>query len=538
MMAKKIMRVLLATGAMLFLLLNSGGCAKRGMPTGGPKDSIPPAFVNAQPYNFSTNFSAKKIKIQFDEYIKLEKPQRQVIISPPMDPKPEIRPLGTASKEITVIIGDTLAENTTYTINFGKSITDNTEGNPLPFFKYVFSTGDDLDSLSISGRVDDALQSKMKKNATVMLYRMDSVYTDSTIYEKPGTYLAYTKDTVNTFKMENMKAGKYQIVALIDKNNNYQYDPKSDKIGYLKDPIELPNDSLFNLQVFKGILDFEVKRPNQVTKKHFIFGFEGELSQPKIELLNAPEDFRSSYYRDRKTDTLHYYYEPFIKADSLLFEITQKNYRDTLEIVPRDVEKDSLTLKAKPSGAISFHQEFKILSNTPIKNLDTTKFEIRDKDSVLVDYSVKLDSLYNEVHFKFEKDEKQRYFIQALPGAITDFYNTKNDTLNYSLSTPEYASKSNLTLSLQKLKRFPVLLQLVDEEGEIKFEKTHTKEEGNKFEFRYIDPGTYFVRLIYDDNANGKWDPGTFLDKTQPEEVRHYRKALDLRKNWDVVQKL
>lgn len=533
---KKISQLVIAAGAVLFLLFISRGCAQKGMPSGGPKDSIPPSFINSAPYNFSTDFSAQKIKIKFDEYIKLDNPQRQVIISPPIEPKPEIRPMGRANKEVTVILQDSLSENTTYTINFGKSIVDNTEENPLPFFKYVFSTGDHLDSLSLSGKVGDALEHNMKTNATVMLYEMDSTYTDSTIYEEPPTYLAYTKDTTDNFSLDNMRPGKYQMIALIDKNNNYTFEPKSDKIGYLKAPVTLPNDSTFNLQVFKEVLDFKMKRPKQKTKKHFIFGFEGRALQPEIKLLNAPEDFRSTYYKDEETDTLHYFYQPFTEADSLLFEVEQKTYKDTVEINPRDIEEDSLNFSATPKGNLSFHQNFKLSSNIPIRHFDSTRVEIRDKDSVSVDFSAEMDSVYNTAVLKFAKDEKQTYNIRALPGAITDFYGNQNDTLTYSLKTPAYTAKANLTLTFTDIKRFPVVVQLLNEKGEVQIERPHTAEEGNTFEFEFIDAGTYFTRVIYDDNGNGRWDPGNFMDKTQPEEVEHYRKELDLRKNWDVIQ--
>ncbi|HKJ49556.1 MAG TPA: Ig-like domain-containing protein, partial [Christiangramia sp.] len=114
----------------LILLFTMVQCAKKGMPEGGPIDEEPPKFIKANPENYSTQFDADEIRIYFDEYIKLEKPQQQIIISPPMDPKPNIMPLGTARKDIKIEIFDTLEENTTYAINFGRSIVDNNESNP------------------------------------------------------------------------------------------------------------------------------------------------------------------------------------------------------------------------------------------------------------------------------------------------------------------------------------------------------------------------------------------------------------------------
>ena len=122
-------------------------CANRGTTSGGDKDVTPPVVIKSVPENFSVNFDATEIKIYFDEYIKMKDLQRQLIISPPMDPEPEITPLGTASKFITIRISDTLLPHTTYAFNFGESIADNNEGNLFPYYKYVFSTGSYIDSL-------------------------------------------------------------------------------------------------------------------------------------------------------------------------------------------------------------------------------------------------------------------------------------------------------------------------------------------------------------------------------------------------------
>ena len=178
-------------------------CAKRGMPTGGDLDTIPPVFINSSPENFSTNFKNEEIRIYFDEFIKLEDAQKQIIISPPIDPKPTISPQGSPKKYVTIHLGDSLKENTTYTINFGNSIIDNNEENPLPFFKYVFSTGSYIDSLNVSGSVRDAFEAETEEFISVLLYEINENYTDSIIYQEPPTYIGYTQDSTNSFQIEN-----------------------------------------------------------------------------------------------------------------------------------------------------------------------------------------------------------------------------------------------------------------------------------------------------------------------------------------------
>ena len=159
-------------------------CARRGSPTGGPKDETPPIMQRAEPPQKTVNFKDDEIRIYFDEYIKLEKLRDQLVISPPLDQSSYvISPQGMAAKYINVAFTDTLTPNTTYTLNFGESVVDNNEGNPLSFFSYVFSTGPAIDSLKLRGRISDALLRKPERFVSVMLYPMDSTFTDSVIYK-------------------------------------------------------------------------------------------------------------------------------------------------------------------------------------------------------------------------------------------------------------------------------------------------------------------------------------------------------------------
>ena len=193
----------------LFLLVAIGllfaQCANRGTPSGGEKDVTPPVIIKSEPKNYSTNFTATEIKIYFDEYIKVKDLQKQLIISPPMEPEPEITPLGTASKYITIKIFDTLQTNTTYAFNFGESIVDNNESNPYPYYRYVFSTGATIDSLQVKGSVEDALDQNPEEFVSVMLYEVDSTLTDSIIYKRKPKYITNTLDSTATFLLDNLK---------------------------------------------------------------------------------------------------------------------------------------------------------------------------------------------------------------------------------------------------------------------------------------------------------------------------------------------
>ena len=224
-------------------------CAKRGTITGGLKDTIAPKIIGSSPENYKTNFTGKEIKIVFNELIKVKDITKQLIISPPMKKAPIIVPQGSASKFISIKIKDTLQENTTYSFNFGQSITDNNEGNPYSQFKYVFSTGSYIDSLTVVGKIKDAYNQKPDNFVSIMLYDAQT-FKDSTVYKETPLYVTNTLDSLKVFALENLKEGSYYIVAMKDKNGNNKFDPKSDKIGFLKEPIKTPSEIAYQLELF------------------------------------------------------------------------------------------------------------------------------------------------------------------------------------------------------------------------------------------------------------------------------------------------
>ena len=519
----------------IFLALALVQCAKKGMPEGGPEDEEPPKFVRANPENFSTNFNREEIRIYFNEYIKLNKPQEQIIISPPMDPKPTILPLGSARKDIRIEIFDTLQENTTYTINFGKSIVDNNEGNELPYFKYVFSTGDYLDSLSVTGTVNDASLKELAEPVSIFLYEVDSTYSDSIVYKENPRYVTYSQDSTFTFELENLKAGIYQMVAIQDKNGNYKFNPKSEKIGFIEEPINLPTDTSYHVTLFKEQLEFSIKRPKLLKGNQIIFGYEGvtDFDSLEINLLTPkPEDFRTRIVKDPKTDTLYFWYNQRPEADSLSFEIVSPERRDTLFTKISELERDSLKVTAEPTGNIEFNQTFKFRANTPLVQTNADLIRILDKDSAEVNFTAELFLFENELQLQFENEENNKYQIRAFPGALTDLFGKTNDTINQQISTKPYSEYGSLTLRLQNVNSFPIIAQLTNIDGEVQVEKFSENE--TTFNFSFLKPAKYLVRVIMDTNGNREWDTGNYLEKRSPERILYYSDTLEVRSNWDL----
>ena len=510
------------------------GCANRGNPTGGEIDMEPPVVLKSSPENFSTNFKAEEIEIIFDEYIRLSNIQKELIISPPIEPQPLMMPLGSASKVLTISEFDSLRENTTYSFHFGESIEDNNEKNPLSNYRYVFSTGDYIDSLSVKGTVVDAFNREISENINVLLYEVDSLFTDSIIFKEKPKHVGKVIDSTNQFLIQNIKEGKYLIIALEEENKDYTFQSKVDKIGFIEDYIELPKDSIANLKIFKEKLELKIGKPKQKTNRSFAFGYEGEYEPFSIKIINTDSlKYSSRITREKKSDSLIYWVKTDQKLDSIVFNVFNDKFSDTLQVNLRNKENDSLVIKSEQNKTLKFNENFIIEANLPFEKIDKNKITILDKDSLNIDFKVKLDSIKNQYNFIFEKDEEQEYGIGLLPGALTDFYENENDSLFYKIKTRTYNDYGNLRLNLINAK-FPVIVELVNANGEAKYEAYETN--NSTIDFNNIDSGKYYIRIIFDENKNQKYDSGNFLLRTSPEKVIYFPDEIDVRAGWDLVQ--
>ena len=518
---------------LILLAIASVGCAKRGTITGGLKDTLAPRMIYSFPKNYETNFKGNIIKLSFDEYVKLKNVGKQLIISPPLKRKPEILPYN-ASKFITIKFKDTLQENTTYSLNFGNSIEDNNEGNALQQFKYVFSTGSYIDSLQLNVKVKDAIDKKVDNFVSIMLYEINEKYTDSTVYKEVPRYITNTLDSLKTVKLENLKAGKYQLIALKDENSNNKYDAKTDKIGFLKEYITIPNDTVYELELFKEEnLQFKAINLSQISGSKLNLGYEGNPKDLKISVKKGSELVDYKISKTEKKDSLNVWYKAN-KGDSLLVTIEKNKFKKQFKLKIKDQRKDSLNFNPSQIGDINFRDTLSIISSVALSSYDVSKMKLIRKDSTDVKFTVKYDEYKQKLNINFEKEPLESYNFKAFPNAITDFYNRKNDTLNYNFSTKNTSDYGNLRVKLENVKRFPILLELTDKDGKVL--ATNYSEKETLLLFDLIEPNLFTLRIIYDDNKNRIWDAGNFLEKRQSEEVIYFPVAIDVRTNWDVEQ--
>ncbi len=508
-----------------------------GRPEGGPKDFEKPIMVRAEPEFKSLQFEEDQIKIYFDEYVKLKDVNSQLIISPPLKNSPVITPLGSPSKRITIQFSDTLQENTTYTFNFAQSIIDNTEGNILDNFKYIFSTGDYIDSLKVKGAIKDAFDLTMIENPTIMLYPVNENYQDSVVFKEKPTYVGSTMDSLNNWEITNIKAGTYRLIALNDSRKNYKFDPKEDRIGYYPDLISIPGDTVFDLSLFKEIVPFKlVSRPKDVSKGHVILGFEGNSEKVDIQVLSdIPEDFKAFYTKDRRTDTLNYWFNRF-ELDTLVLQVSKGQFIDTVKIKIDEEEIDSLRTELSTYGLLHIRDTLQLGTTVPLMKIDTSKFHFIDKDSLKVPFHLELSESHDRIDIEFNKEFQQSYKLFIEPGGIEDILGIQNDTIKATIKTGKVSDYCSIFLSIQNIERFPVIVELMNDQGDI-VAKTFAKE-SREFEFRNLKPSRFMIRITYDDNGNKKWDTGNFLQKQQPEKVHYVKSIIEAKANWEVEESI
>ncbi len=520
----------------VLLIVIISGCAKRGSPTGGPIDSIPPVLINASPKINSTNFDSKEIRLTFDEFVKLDKVDEQLIISPPLNKSSyEVKPLNGVTKKVFLEFIDSLETETTYSINFGNSIKDNNEGNPLTFFSYTFSTGETIDSLYVRGNISDAFDKETDDYISIHLYRIDSIFNDSIIYNNRPTYISNSLDSTS-YQFKNIKEGKYLILALKDIDNNYFFDPFYDKIGFIDSLITLPRDSIINFKLFKEETSLIWDKPHFINSEKIGFGYYGKLDLKNIEIESSiPDSVNYTYTKENEKDTLIFWLSKN-SFDSLNFNLIEK---DTTKLVTvkfdraKDTLIDSLSISPKTANIIHLKETFKLSSNIPLKNIEDSLITIRDIDSLIVPFTTSINDNLDQIDIEFEVSPSDNYKVFILPEAIKDVRGVSNDTLQYNVVSQSLEDYGNVYLDVIRNSSSKFILQMIDSNGEVIRVFKNVNQDAT-YNFDYVRPGKYIFRLIEDANNNDKWDTGNYLKKIKPERVYYFSNELEVRANWDL----
>lgn len=558
-------------------------CANAVAPTGGPKDTTPPVVVQAVPENNSTNFVGKSIEITFDEYITLENANQNVLISPPLTEKPDIK---LKNKTVVVKFKESLAANTTYTINFGSAIKDLHEGNPFKDYVYSFSTGDHIDTLSIAGKALNAEDKKPIEGAYVSLYAADRENLDSLPLSIAPNYITKT-DKEGNFSLNGLADKKYLVFALKDVNSNLYFDQPNEEVAFLDslvaasypqtlmpkvmdtmavDSTAMKVDSVAIGPTASRVFDqnalnltlymfAEVDSTQMLLEKKLVeegllrFVFRHPAKDAVVmtpEML--PDTFNLVTLHSPNYDTVQWYFSPNVK-DSLWVQVKY-------DTVINDSTRYSLKFK-EPGGSRRRKREAEKLKVT--NNLVGRGALIQGRDLVLkfsepiVSYAMrdsaifKCDTLlyYDRLAFEKADDDGLKYRLTT-PFSADSSYSFEvpdsvfwgirgrtNDRIKvdfHALKDDEYGNIYITVMPPEGMKQ--VVVQLTDESGKVLKQEIVTKKEEVMFD--YLMPAKYKLRAILDADGNGKWSTGNYHRHILPETILEYKDALEIRAGWDI----
>lgn len=529
--------------ALLFLIaLIAASCAQILTPGGGPKDTTPPRVVHYFPDSAATNFTGKRIVIRFDEYVQLKDLNSQLIVSPPMREQPDVN---IRKKEIVIDLNDTLLENTTYTISFGNSISDITEGNKLDNFRYVFSTGPVIDSIRFSGRVVNASTLAGEKGVLVMLYKSNG---DSVPYKERPYYFTKTKDD-GSFLLTNLQAGKYKVFALDDKNQNYLYDNSEERIAFADDLVDLnANVDTMLLKMFREEPSKQSKmRVTQNVPGRVTLAYVLPLKNPQVKFVpEIPAGMNPLIEKSVTGDSIDIWLSSFALDSVKILVSDETGFADTsASITLSKLEQTrhssrgagasarKLQLGTNVQSAQSFQSGKPLIvsSNIPIREWKASDFILlRGTDTLQADISVSENKRFFTFKNTFEEDSAYSLFIG--PGALTDWFGQKNDTLKVRFKIQSASTYGKLSITPTGLPAGHYLLQVVNEKDQLIRELAISG--STPVTFEKMPGGTFRLKLINDENSNGKWDTGNYLLHRQPERVIYYAKPVKMRAGWDL----
>ncbi len=519
-------------------------CAQVTAPTGGKRDTTPPKVAKSIPDNYSLNFNKKEIKLVFNEWIlPLQNPKNQIIISPDMVPFPKVE---AARNELTIKWKDTLRPNTTYSIFFGDNIKDNNEGNILPNFKFLFSTGSFIDSLQIKGRVQTMLD-KFPDNTYLLLYneKEDSVFT-----KKRPFYITKIKND-GSFILENVKEGNYRIFALSDQNSNYYYDLPTEAIGFTDSFYHIASNlDTLSFQLFMPeVADLRIAEYDRIVKGGiFHIAFNKELSFNKDEITVYIPDVKEVQpvaFQEKEKGKLSVYL-PKLDKDTGIINLIIKNH---------DLLIDSLRVKTesrKFKNPVLFfndttaYKSLSVIETTPLKLISTYR-SLSDIDTSRL---ILTDTSHRRIPFRVSRAEDMQtyqiaaalkpgmsYTFKVLDSAFSDLVGNYSKTQDFSFSVTALKKAGNLLINYELPKKEATYIALLKDNSDKVLDKRILHDsQALKIDYGLPFAGTYKVEVIEDMNENGIWNSGSFLTKTLPEKIYKEIKPIVIKENWDAEE--
>lgn len=569
--------------AELILLIFIAGCAKVSSPSGGPRDRTPPVVLKSNPARGTKNFKGNQVSVTFDEYVVLDKINEKFLASPPMKKKPRIFLRG---KSIVIQYEEALRDSTTYTFNFQDAIRDLNENNILSNYKFVFSTGPVIDSLSVTGNVYNAMTLDAPEETLVLLY--NELYDSAAVKHIPA-YISRIEKS-GYFRIDNIRTGKYRLYALKDADDSKNYNLPDEQFAFLTDTIDVsyPKDYLPVIKdtakitatpaakadtvimqgKYKLILYQSPKKTHYLTSssRNLPYKLSYTLSMPPDSgnfTFNFPGSRPGSYFieRNKTNDSIQVWLtDSALYSRSLDTTIVNYPFTDTTgKVIQR---QDTIVMRfsaPKPTrakmkrppfsmtsalftGSLRPGQQIYLQAPTPFGKIDTSKINLyeisgtpKGKEGagitkIKIPFSFIPDSVSScKILLRTRLAQGKNYMFIADSGAFRNLYGDVSDSLGFRVKIKKDDAYGFLTLNIKNYEG-PRIIQLLTMEERLVRETEMAKD--GKFEFRYLDPGRYRLRVIYDLNGDGKWTAGDFKKHLQPEPASYYFQEINIKENW------
>ena len=562
-------------------------CANQGMPTGGPRDTIPPVLTGTFPAYKSLNFRGNEVRLSFNEYIIPDQVSEQLVVSPPLEKRPLIL---TKGRTLIVRFNESLRDSLTYSMDFKSSIVDNNERNPYENLRFVFSTGNRLDSLRVAGKVVNAFNMEPLENALVMLHKN---LHDSAVYTQRPLYIART-DKEGMYLFDNLAEGQYHLFSLNDVNNNLKYEEGVEEMAFHEsviipsaeyhaeaDTIATGADSLLvaghvhflpgpiNLRQFtEDIFNQYLKSSRRESPNHFTLVFNEPVRDTfSVSLVNQQIENWVVSEPNLRYDSLTFWIADTTLAaqEKIMIEIAYYQLdtldrlfveKDTLELqyVERDdprrrrrparneeeetgpqVPQFTWTTNLTPTG-YDLNKDIMITAPQPLRHFNHEAVVVYLADDTLkTPLEVKLapDSVeWRTYRISYPWDDETSYTLSIDSAAAHNIYGWVSRELLSTFRTRSMDYYGAINLAITGVEG-QVLVQLLENKPEERVlrEKAITKDQTVVFD--YLPPEKYRVKAIFDRNSNGRWDPGSYQDKFQPEPVLYINEVIKVRSNWD-----
>lgn len=546
-------------------------------PTGGLRDSLPPVYKTSNPLPNSLNFKGDKVEIEFDEYVQLKDGFEKIVVSPPTKSPFVAKAVG---KKVVVEFRDTLMANTTYTVDFSNSIVDNNESNPFNEYFFSFSTGDVLDSLSMSGYLLNAKDLSPAAGVYVGAYKQ---HDDSVFVTKAFDRIAKT-DENGRFTLRNLEPVPYRVFALNDVNSNYYFDQPGESVAFLDSvftPVMIENvrfdtiykdsvtiDTIKSVRSVKYLPDsiilrlFEEEIVRQSFKKAELTSettvelyFENyEKQVPEINPVNFVSDNWAVVEPSFTTDTIKIWLRDsnVVKLDTLCFELVYQktdsasNFveaRDTVQLIQnrkkakRRDDKKQTFLTCSSSKSVEVYNLPRIEWSAPVDFVQDSVVKVEvQKDTLweMVDFRLVADSAVNARSYLLEAEWEvgASYRLHIDSASVTDIYGNCNDKTELKFRIKNKEEYSTLKFKVQGVAD-SAFVELLNAKEQVK--RVEKLRNGEVF-FKNVHPGEYYARLVVDSDNDGLWTTGKYIENRKPEQVYYFSKTLKLRANWDVEE--